>query len=115
MKHQMRTIMKTIHLVYKPILLMLLLAYLLSGCESLSSSVINDSEHIPPLQIQTGDSDSNAFKVVEAEEITEDPLPRVETSETTSTPTVAFGKRSRPAGRYLPLVLFPFDSWHLTP
>ena len=114
-----------VNVMRRPILFILILACALSGCESLSSIFANNSEqvaplhvpplYVPPLQIQTGGSDSNEFKVVEAVEVKEDLLPKVVESNSPTISSVGLGKRSRPAGRYLPLVLFPFDSWELTP
>ncbi len=99
----------------KLILLMIILSSLLSGCESLSNIFANQQEEIPPLEIQAGGPDSNEFTVVEAEEVKEDPRPTISESNSPPTSSVEFGKRIRPDGRYLPLVLFPFDSWELTP
>ncbi len=99
----------------RPILMMTMLACFLSGCESLSGSFVKEHEQIPPLEIQTGGSDSNEFKVVEAEEVQEDRLPTIRDPNSSTTTSVEYGKRTRPDGRYLPLVLFPFDSWELTP
>lgn len=115
MNKQPRSTMNEIKIMHKPILLMITLAFLLSGCESLSSIFANAHEQIPPLEIQTGGTDSNEFKVVEAEEVQEDALPKMSEPNSPTTSSVEHGKRSRPDGRYLPLVLFPFDSWELTP
>ncbi len=107
--------MNTIKIIHRPILMVITLAFLLSGCESLSNIFANEHEQIPPLEIQTGGSDSNEFKVVEAEEVKEDALPKMSEPDSPTTSSVVYGKRIRPDGRYLPLVLFPFDSWELTP
>ncbi len=113
-KHKLSTI-NEIKIARKPILLMITLAFLLSGCESLSSIFANEQEQIPPLEIQTGGTDSNEFKVAEAEEVKEDVRLKVSEPTSPATSSVEYGKRIRPDGRYLPLVLFPFDSWELTP
>ncbi len=102
-------------MIPRPILLIITLAYILSGCESLSSIFANGHTQVPPLKIQTGGPDSNEFTVVEAVQVKEDPLPKVAESNLPSISSMGVGKRSRPGGRYLPLVLFPFDSWQLTP
>lgn len=99
----------------RPILLIIILAYWLNGCESLSSFSANGHEQVPPLKIQMGGPDSNEFEVVEVEEVKVDPLPEVAEPNLPTISPVGVGKRSRPDGRYLPLVLFPFDSWQLTP
>ena len=99
----------------RPILLIFILPCLLSGCQSLSSMFEDGDVQVPPLEIQTGGPDSNDFTVVEAEEVKEDPLPEIAKPDLPAISPVGFGKRSRPDGRYLPLVLFPFDSWELTP
>ncbi len=115
MKKRNLLTMNEIKNVHKPMLLLTLLACLLSGCESLSSIFANEHEQIPPLEIQAGGSDSNDFKVVEAEEVKNETLPTISQSDSSPSSSVEYGKRTRPEGRYLPLVLFPFDSWELTP
>ncbi len=103
--------------MHKPILFLMLAGCLLTGCESLSGIFGTEETQVAPLKIQTGGPDSDAFKVVEAEEIKEELRPEVPDPEPPPSPIapVGFGKRSRPDGRYFPLVLFPFDSWELTP
>ena len=101
--------------MHKPVLFLMLTGCLLSGCESLSSIVANGDTQVAPLKIQTGGPDSNEFRVVEAEEVKEELRPEIPESNPSPIAPVGFGKRSRPDGRYFPLVLFPFDSWELTP
>ncbi len=115
MNKRTRLIMNEIKKVHKSMLLLIMLPFLLGGCESLSNIFAHEQEQIPPLEIQTGGPESNDFKMVEAEEIKDDPLPTISESDSPATSSVEYGKRTRPDGRYLPLVLFPFDSWELTP
>ncbi len=99
----------------RPMLLFIALGCLLNGCESLSSLIGNGSTEVPPLEIQTGGPDSDEFQVVAAEEVREESLPEIAKPQQPTLSPVGLGKRSRPDGHYLPLVLFPFDSWELTP
>ncbi len=107
----------------RPTLLLAVIACLLSGCESLSSFFSGDHDtQVAPLKIQKGDPGSNEFTEIPAEEVQEDSLPEIAAPNPQTIAPVGFGespvglgKRSRPDGHYLPLVLFPFDSWELTP
>lgn len=97
----------------RPMFWLIIMSVFFSGCESLSG--FRGRGHVAPLKIQVGGPDSVAFVVVEAEEVTADALPLVSVPDPPALASVGVGERARPDGRYLPLVLFPRDSWELTP
>ena len=88
----------------------------LSGCESLNSWFQGS---VDPLLVPTGGPNPQAYTVVKAEQVNPDrilPVPPVADEPTFSRELLmGTGARIRPDGRYLPLVLFPYDSWELTP
>ena len=96
-----------------PLRWFLMIGLVCSGCASLSGG--SGRTQVAPLQVQTGGPGSEAFVLVDAEEVTMTPLPPVVVPESPPMATLGVGERSRPDGRYLPLVLFPLDSWDLTP
>ena len=97
----------------RPMLWLIIVGVVLSGCDSLSG--FRGRAPVAPLKVQVGGSGSVAFAVVDAEEVTSDPLPPVTVPDLPALASVGVGERARPDGRYLPLVLFPVNSWELTP
>lgn len=99
--------------MHRPMFWLIIVSVFFSGCESLSG--FRGRGPVAPLKVQVGGPDSMAFAVVDAEEVTSDPLPPVMVPDPPALASVGVGERARPDGRYLPLVLFPRDSWELTP
>lgn len=99
--------------MHRPMFWLIIVSVFFSGCESLSG--FRGRGPVAPLKVQVGGPDSVVFAVVDAEEVTPDPLPLVTVPHPPALASVGVGERARPDGRYLPLVLFPRDSWELTP
>ncbi len=98
--------------MHRPMFWLIIVGVVLSGCDSLSG--FRGRGPVAPLKVQVGGPDSVVFAVVDAEEVTPDPL-LVTVPDPPALASVGVGERARPDGRYLPLVLFPRDSWELTP